>query len=54
MSHDALRQRNTFLVEHGGLWEQARESNATFHRLILAGVALAIVLQIVEIAILLH
>lgn len=43
------RQRIKYLIEHGGLWEQARDDNTRMHRIILAGLVLSIGLQVVEI-----
>jgi hypothetical protein len=52
--HEALRQRLHYLIEHGGLWEQAQDRTARTHRLILVGIALVVTLQLAELAVLLH
>lgn len=44
------KQRIKYLIEHGGLWEQARDDNIRTHRVILLGIALVIVLQFAEFA----
>lgn len=44
------KQRIKYLLEHGGLWEQARDDNARTHRIILTGLAVMVVLQAITLA----
>lgn len=43
------KQRIRYLIEHGGLWEQARDDNARTHRIIMWALSFSISLQLLEI-----
>lgn len=44
------KQRIKYLLEHGGLWEQARDDNARTHRIILGGLVVMVALQAITLA----
>ena len=47
MSED-VKQRIQYLIEHGGLWEQARDKSERMHRVTLVLVSLALAAHVAE------
>jgi hypothetical protein len=42
------KQRIKYLIEHGGLWEQAEDRNTRTHRWILAALGLVVALETLQ------
>jgi hypothetical protein len=42
------KQRIKYLIEHGGLWEQAEDRNTRTHRRMLAALAVIVVLETLQ------
>lgn len=40
------RQRIKYLLEHGGVWEQARDKNERWHKVIVGAVSLTFALEL--------
>ena len=47
MQNEELKQRIKYLIEHGGVWETARDKNDRWHRIIISAVSISVILQLI-------